>query len=125
MLSATGIWPMIQRRHLWCRAAPRSTLVTGRVMAMYDRDLDIKWHVEIDFDEDETHTHATVRARRGDGETVTALGDAYRNPKDGSQPMIGEEIAAARALFALGGELLQSASSRIEDVTHQPVHLYR
>jgi hypothetical protein len=91
---------------------------------MYDKDLDIKWHVEIDFDEDETHTHATVRAERADGETVTALGDAYRNPKDGGQPMIGEEIAAARALIALGTELLQSASSRIEHVTHQSVHLY-
>jgi hypothetical protein len=94
-------------------------------MAMYDKDLDIKWHVEIDFDEDETHTHATVRAQRGDGETVTTLGDAYRNPRDSSRPMIGEEIAAARALIALGTELLQSASSRIEQDTHQPVHLYR
>ena len=92
---------------------------------MYDKILDTKWHVEIDFDEDETHTHATVRAQRGDGETLTTRGDAYRNPKDGSQPMIGEEIAAARALIALGTELLQSASSRIEQVTHHPVHLYR
>ena len=91
---------------------------------MYDKILDTKWHVEIDFDEDETHTHATVRAERADGETVTALGDAYRNPKDGSQPMIGEEIAAARGLIALATELLQSASSRIEHVTHQSVHLY-
>jgi len=94
-------------------------------MAMYDKDLTNKWRVEIDFDEDETHTHATVRAQCADGETVTTLGDAYRNPKDSSQPMIGEEIAAARALIALGTELLQSASSRIEQVTHQPVHLYR
>jgi Domain of unknown function (DUF1876) len=95
-----------------------------RVMAMYDKDLSTNWHIEIDFDEDETHTHATVRAERGGGETVTTLGDAYRNPKDSSQPMIGEEIAAARALFALGAELLQRASSRIEQTTHQPVHLY-
>jgi hypothetical protein len=94
-------------------------------MAMYDKELTNKWRVEIDFDEDETHTHATVRAQRGDGETVTTLGDAYRNPKDSSQPMIGEEIAAARGLIALGTELLQSASMRIEQVTHQPVHLYR
>jgi len=93
-------------------------------MAMYDKNLDTTWHVEIDFDEDETHTHATVRAQRGDGETVTTRGDAYRNPKDGSQPMIGEEIAAARGLIALGTELLHSASSRIEQVTHQRVHLY-
>jgi Domain of unknown function (DUF1876) len=91
---------------------------------MYDEDLNPNWHVEIEFNEDETHTHATVRAQRGDGEMLTALGDAYRNPKDSSQPMIGEEIAAARGLIALGAELLHSASSRIEQTTHQPVHLY-
>ena len=90
---------------------------------MYDKDLSNKWRVEIDFDEDETHTHATVRAQRGDGETVTALGDAYRNPRDGSQPMIGEEIAAARGLIALGTDLLHRAGGRIEAVTRHPVYL--
>ena len=94
-------------------------------MAMYDRKLEPNWHVEIEFDEDDTHTHATVRAQRGDGGSVTTLGDAYRNPKDASQPMIGEEIAAARGLIALGAELLQQASSRIEQTTHQPAHIYR
>jgi hypothetical protein len=93
-------------------------------MAMYDKNLDHKWHVEVEFDEDETHTHATVRAKRDD-DTLTARGDAYRNPKDSSHPMIGEEIAAARGLIALGTELLHSASSRIEQTTHQPVHLDR
>jgi hypothetical protein len=94
-------------------------------MAMYDKDLSNKWHVEIDFDEDETHTHATAHAQCGGDETVTALGDAYRNPKDSRQPMVGEEIAAARALISLGTELLHEASSRIEQATQQPVHLYR
>jgi Domain of unknown function (DUF1876) len=92
---------------------------------MYDRNLDYNWHVDIEFDEDETHTHATVRAQLGDGATMTTLGDAYRHPKDSSQPMIGEEIAAARGLIALGTELLQHASTQIEEVTHHPVHLYR
>lgn len=91
---------------------------------MYDRNLDYNWHVDIEFDEDDTHTHATVRAQLGGGETMTTLGDAFRNPKDASQPMIGEEIAAARGLIALGTELLQSASIRIERITHHPVHLY-
>ena len=83
---------------------------------MYDKDLSNKWRVEIDFDEDETHTHATVRAQRADGETVTTLGDAYRNPKDGSQPMIGEEIAAARALIALGTDLLPYPEDHARDL---------
>jgi Domain of unknown function (DUF1876) len=92
---------------------------------MYDRNLDFNWHVDIEFDEDDTHTHATLRAQLADGETVTTRGDAYRHPKDASQPMIGEEIAAARGLIALGTELLQSASARIEQVTHHSVHLTR
>lgn len=56
---------------------------------------------------------------------MTTTGDAYRNPRDDSQPMVGEEIAAARALFALATQLLEEASARIAQSTHQPVHLYR
>lgn len=93
-------------------------------MAMYDKDLNPNWQIEIKFNEDETHTHASVRAQRGDGDEIICTGDAYRNPKDSSQPMIGEEIAAARGLIALGTELLHRASARIEQTTHQPVHLY-
>ena len=90
---------------------------------MYDRVLDDDWHIDIEFDEDETHTHATVRARLGDDGELTAIGDAFRNPTDISQPMIGEEIAAARALIALGTDLLHRAGARIEAVTRHPVHL--
>jgi hypothetical protein len=102
-----------------CMAHP----MQWKVIAMYDNNLDNIWHVEIKFVEDDTHTHATVRAQLRDGDPMTTHGDAYRNPKDASQPMIGEEIAAARALIALGTELLQAASTRIEQVTHQPVQL--
>jgi Domain of unknown function (DUF1876) len=94
-------------------------------MAMYDKDLSNKWHVDIEFSEDDVHTHASAHAKLRDESTMTTTGDAYRNPKDDSQPMVGEEIAAARALIALGTELLHEASSRIEQATHQPVHLYR
>jgi hypothetical protein len=81
------------------------------------------WHVEIEFVEDDIHTHATVHARLREGATVTTYGDAYRNPRDTSQPMVGEEIAAARALIALGTELLGTASKQIEQATQRPVHL--
>jgi Domain of unknown function (DUF1876) len=97
--------------------------IQWKVIAMYDSNLDNIWHVEIKFVEDDTHTHATVRAQLRDGQAMTTHGDAYRNPNDSSQPMVGEEIAAARALIALGTELLQAASARIEQVTHRPVHL--
>jgi Rv2632c-like len=95
-----------------------------RVIDMYDKDLSNKWHVEIEFTEDDIHTHASVHAQLRDG-TIATTGDAYRNPRDPSAPTVGEEIAAARALIALGTELLHLASARIEQGTHHPVHLYR
>jgi hypothetical protein len=96
-----------------------------RAARMYDKILDDVWHLDIEFDEDATHTHATVRATLADGDTLEAMGDSFRNPKDLSQPMIGEEIAAARALIALGTDLLHRAGARIEAVTRHPVHLVR
>ncbi|MGV0577235.1 dsRBD fold-containing protein [Mycolicibacterium elephantis] len=92
---------------------------------MYDSILENKWHVEVEFTEDKVHTHASARTTLRDDATVTTTGDAYRNPRDDSQPMVGEEIAAARALFALATQLLEEASARIAQSTHQPVHLYR
>jgi len=91
---------------------------------MYDSNLDNVWPVEIKFVEDTTHTHSTARVRLRGGETIAATGDAYRNPTDASQPMIGEEIAAARALISLGSALLHAASMRIEQTTDRPVHLH-
>ena len=91
---------------------------------MYDKDLTNKWHVEIEFFEDDVHTHASAHARLRD-DTLTTTGDAYRNPKDPSAPLVGEEIAAARALIALGTDLLLAASANIEQSTKRPVHLYR
>lgn len=81
------------------------------------------WQIEIEFDEDDTHTHATATARvRGD-RALTGRGDAYRNPKDPNLPVVGEEIAAARALIELTSQLLRTAADQIEQVTHQPAHL--
>lgn len=91
---------------------------------MYDKVLAPDWHIDIEFDEDDTHTHATVRVQLADGQEMTARGDAFRHPKDASQPMVGEQIAAARGLVALGTGLLEAASLQIERAVHHPVHLY-
>lgn len=92
---------------------------------MYDRVLDTDWRADIAFDEDDTHTHATLCLRLDDGQTMTTRGDAYRHPRDARQRTVGEEIAAARALIAVGTALLQTASAQIEQTTHHPVQLYR
>jgi Domain of unknown function (DUF1876) len=89
-------------------------------MTMYDKDFSNNWRVDIEFDQDATHTHATVYAQCNGGEILTTRGDAHRDPTGCGHPMIGEEVAAARGLIALGTELLQIASSRIEHTTHVP-----
>ena len=83
------------------------------------------WHIIIEFDEDDRRTHATATARVREDRPMTTRGDAYRNPSDSSQPLVGEEIAAARALIDLGTQLLQAAAAQIEQVTNQPAHLVR
>jgi hypothetical protein len=95
--------------------------VMGKVIAMQNTG----WHVIIEFDEDDRHTHATATARVREDRPMTARGDAYRNPSDSNQPLVGEEIAAARALIDLGTQLLQVAAAQIEQVTKQPAHLVR
>jgi hypothetical protein len=93
----------------------------GKVIAMQATP----WNVDIEFDEDDTHTHANATARVRDGAAMAGRGDAYRNPSDSNQPLVGEEIAAARALIDLGTQLLQTAAAQIEQVTHEPAHLVR
>ena len=98
-----------------------SAPVVGKVIAMQSTG----WHVIIEFDEDDRHTHATATARVREDRPMTARGDAYRNPSDSSQPLVGEEIAAARALIDLVTPLLQAAATQIEQVTNQPADLVR
>ncbi|WNG91837.1 dsRBD fold-containing protein [Mycobacterium sp. ITM-2016-00318] len=123
MAASGGCQEKFRIRESGAFTGPKGAPYGGEAASMYDRVLDNDWHIDIKFDEDETHTHATVRARLGDDGEMTAIGDAFRNPTDISQPMIGEEIAAARALIALGTDLLHRAGARIEAVTRHPVHL--
>jgi hypothetical protein len=43
-----------------------------------------------------------------------------RNPSDESEPRIGDELAAARALSDLAHQLMAAAASDIESKTHVP-----
>ena len=53
------------------------------------------------------------------------LGQAKRAPGDPSVPVIGEELAAARALSGLSHQLLQAAADRIEGFEGHPVEVHR
>ena len=63
--------------------------------------------------EDDTSTvvHTTLDLR---GDHFEAVGKARRNPIDPPSPAVGEELALARALQDLSGQLLDAAQHRIE-----------
>jgi hypothetical protein len=74
-----------------------------------DKDITLDLHIE----EDDTSTNVTaVLDIRGDH--FEASGRARRNPSDKSMPVIGEELAVARALQALAGEVMEGAQTKIE-----------
>ncbi len=78
--------------------------------------------VEVSLSEDSTHTEATATLRIGDAQ-LAAQGLARRNPSDPNVPVVGEELATARALSDLSHKLLETAAKAIEDFTGKPVDL--
>ena len=71
--------------------------------------MDIKLHVV----EDETTTIVhTVLDLRGDH--FESTGKARRNPADPPVPLVGEELAVARALQDLSTQLIDAAQTKIE-----------
>jgi hypothetical protein len=78
--------------------------------------------IELTFDEDANHTNvvASLVIR---GVSFTGFGRARRNPADANVPMIGEELASARALSDLSHKLIEAASDAIsqrEAEKHSP-----
>jgi Rv2632c-like len=78
--------------------------------------------IELAFDEDgdQTRAHISVVVR---GVTFTASGRARRSPTDSNVPLVGEELAAARALSELAHRLIEAATEAISDKEGRPVHL--
>ncbi len=70
-------------------------------------------HVDIRIDEDDTNTlvFAELDLR---GDHFEALGRARRNPKDKPMPVVGEELATARALGNLALQVMEAAQTKIE-----------
>ncbi len=70
--------------------------------------------VEVRIEEDETDTlvHAVLNLR---GDCFEATGRARRNPHDRPMPLVGEELATARALSSLALQVMESAQVKIED----------
>ena len=70
-------------------------------------------HVDVRIDEDDTNTlvFAELDLR---GDHFEALGRARRNPHDKPMPVVGEELATARALGNLALQVMEAAQEKIE-----------
>jgi Domain of unknown function (DUF1876) len=80
------------------------------------------WTVEVIFTEDEDRTRADARMNAG-GRVLNGWGRARRNPTDPDVPVVGEELAAARALSDLANELVHEAARAVERFEGHPVGL--
>lgn len=81
------------------------------------------WRVSIAFTEDGDRTRADavleLSSRRFHG-----FGRAKRAPGDPRVPVVGEELAAARALSDLSHQLLDAAAESIEGFEGHPVKVH-
>lgn len=76
-----------------------------------DTEKDVNLSIHLVEDETETVATATLDLR---GDHFEATGTARRNPNDPSKPVIGEELAIARALRRLEHQISEAAEEKIE-----------
>ena len=79
------------------------------------------WVVNVTIDEDGDDTFADAALGLENKAEIHGRGMSRRNPRDESEPRIGDELATARALSDLAHQLLSAAASDIESRTHEPV----
>jgi hypothetical protein len=83
-----------------------------------------RWSVSLYIAEIDSQTHAEARLAMAGRDELVGRGEARRNPGDREVTLIGEQIAAARALSDLAGRLLEAAAAGIEHTTHERAHLH-
>ena len=77
---------------------------------------DITLSLHINEDDTETMAHAVLNLR---GDHFEATGTARRNPIDPPMPVVGEELAIARALAEVTNQVMAAAQVKIEEfLTH-------
>jgi Domain of unknown function (DUF1876) len=81
------------------------------------------WQVNISFTEDADRTRADAILELA-SQRFHGFGQAKRAPDDPSVPVIGQDLAAARALSDLAHKLLDAAAERIESFEGHPVDLH-
>ena len=84
---------------------------------------DQMWRVSVAFTDEGDRTRADAMLELA-GERFHGFGLAKRAPQDPEVPVIGEELAAARALSDLSHQLLDAAAGRIERFEGHPVKVH-
>ena len=85
---------------------------------------DQAWQVAIAFTAEGERTRADAVLELA-SERFHGFGQARRAPRDPSVPLVGQDLAAARALSDLSHQLLNAAAGRIESFEGHPVTLER
>ena len=81
---------------------------------------DQAWLVNIALTEEDDRTRADAILELA-GQRFHGFGQAKRAPEDPRVPVIGQDLAAARALSDLSHQLLHAAAERIEEFEGRPV----
>jgi Rv2632c-like len=81
------------------------------------------WHINVSFTEDADRTRADAILELAD-QKFHGFGHAKRAPDDPSVPVIGQELAVARALSDLSHQLLEAAADRIGSFEGHRVNLH-
>jgi hypothetical protein len=81
------------------------------------------WHVTVSFTEDGDRTRADAIIELA-SQRFHGFGQAKRAPGDPRIPLIGQDLAAARALSDLSHQLLEAAAERIEAHEGHPPSLH-
>jgi hypothetical protein len=84
---------------------------------------DQMWQVNVAFTEDGDRTRADATLELADGR-FHGFGRAKRAPGDPNLPVIGQDLAAARALSELSHQLLNAAAARIEEFEGHAVKVH-
>ena len=84
---------------------------------------DQMWQVNVSFTEEDERTRADAILELA-SKRFHGYGQAKRAPADPNVPVIGQELAAARAISDLSHQLLHEAAERIEEYEGHPVKVH-
>ncbi|HKE72486.1 MAG TPA: dsRBD fold-containing protein [Acidimicrobiales bacterium] len=79
--------------------------------------------IDVSLTEDADHCEAVARVGMR-GREFTGWGRAQRNPTDPEVPVVGEELAVARALSEVSHQLVVAAADSLESALGRPVALH-